>query len=446
MDYDRLIWGRDSERQPTVPLHYPLLAVLAFTAAIAPNTWFVPSRLGYMISLSALLVIIVYAVLLTDIRLTTDPIFLLLIGGYWLGLVAHYRFHSPHTELFEYIVVTPIAVFATVIVLPRLVRGRKQTFAMGVTIVGVFMSLFGIWLLWQSAQGDPVTILGSSPAPVGHTVMGHEQFPIHTRSVFANSNSYGLFMMIASLAALYTVLARGGLLWTLALLTCVLGLFMSEGDAAYLGFAVGSLLVLSGRDRWLAIGGLGVGVLTLYAVIRIGHIPAVMESTLMSRVNRWVQYLERLAEDPLWGIGFVDPGPEIDRSSGPHNSFLHALLNTGIIAGSLYLGALAYGLAQGIRKRWTRWTGFVVGSTVALFLFMGFESLFLGGLSVSSVALGFYLGCCLVTDGDDPDAGVESVTASAAMRNSRAARLMHTLRGSTDGSIDSPTNLRGRDR
>ncbi|WP_331234081.1 O-antigen ligase family protein [Natronorarus salvus] len=446
MDRTRLIWGGGSESQPTVPLHYPLLAVLAITAAVAPNTWFIPSRQGYLISLSVLLIIIVYAILLTDIRLRTDPIFLLLIGGYWLGLVAHYQFYSPHTELFEYIVVTPIAVFATVIVLPRLVRGRKQTFAMGLTLLGVLMSLFGIWMLWRVSQGDPFTIMGSSPAPIGQNVMGYERFPIHTRSVFSNSNSYGLFMMIVSLAALYTVLARGGLLWALAFLTCVLGLFMSEGDAAYLGFTVGSLIVLSGRDRWLVVGGLGVGVLTLYAVIRIGHIPDVMDSTLMSRVNRWVQYLERLAEDPLWGIGFVDPGPEIGRSSGPHNSFLHALLNTGIIAGSLYLGSLAYALAHGIRKRWSVWTAFVVGSTVALFLFMGFESLFLGGLSVSSVALGFFLGCCLLNESEEDGDRIQPVTMSDAIRNSRTARLLDSVRGPSQDSTGRPVDLREGDR
>ena len=77
----------------------------------------------------------------------------------------------------------------------------------------------------------------------------------------------------------------------------------------------------------------------------------------MSRVDRWVASLERLAEDPMLGIGFANTEEEIGASRGPHNSYVYPLLNTGIIAGSLYLGALVYALGQGIRTRWTPWTG-----------------------------------------------------------------------------------------
>ena len=446
MDYGRLMWGRGSESEPTVPAHYPLLAVLAILAAVAPNTWFFPQREGYVISLMILLLIIIYSVILTDIRLTTDPIFLFLIGGYWLGLVAHYLLYSSHMELFEYIIVTPIAVFATVIILPRLVVGRKQTFAMGLTLVGVLMSLFGMWLLWRVTRGDPVTVMGAVPGPVGGNVMGHESFPIRTRSVFYNSNSYGLFMMVTSLAALYTVLARGGVIWSLTLAICLLGLFMSEGDAAYLGFGVGALIVVSGYRRWLSVICLGVGVITLYGMIRIGHIPDVMDSTLMTRVRRWVSTLDRIGENPQWGIGFVDAGDEIGHYRGPHNSYLHILLNAGIIAGSLYIGALAYALARGIRKRWSEWTGFVIGSTIGLLLFMMFESLTLGGLSVSSVALGFFLGCSLISESGRKESRTQRATVPAALKNSRAGRFIDNVRNPNSDSIARSTNPRGKDQ
>ena len=135
--------------------------------------------------------------------------------------------------------------------------------------------------------------------------------------------------------------------------------------------------------------------------IRLGHVGEVMETTLLTRVDRWVASLERLAEDPMLGIGFADTAAEIGESSGPHNSYIYPLLNTGIIAGSLYLGALVYALGQGIRTRWTPWTGFVVGLTVAIFLYMGFESLFLGGLSPASIMLGICLGLLLYSPADD---------------------------------------------
>jgi len=447
IDYRRLIWGRSSGEEPAAPLLDPLLVVLAILAAVAPTTWFLPRDQGYFVSLFALLTVIVYAVVLTDIRLRTDPFFLVLVGGYWVGLVAHYWLHSPQTELLQYIVVTPLAVVATVVVFPRLVQGRPQTFAMGLTVVAVLVSLVGIWYLWRILQGDPITIMGSTRSRwVGTPVMGFEAFDnLRTVSVFHNPNTYGLFMMIGSLTALYTLLARGGLVWAVAFGLCVLGLFMSEGDAAYLGFGIGALIVLSGYHRWLAVGGIAVGVLVVYGTIRIGHVEGVMESTLMSRVDRWVLSLERLAEDPLWGIGFVDAGPEIDGARGPHNSFIHVLLNTGIIAGVLYLGALVYALGQGIRRRWTMWTAYVVGTTVGLFTFMSFESLFLGGLSVSSIALGFFLGCCLLSG---PDRNLDANRAASireSLSNSRLARLYTTLRR-RGRSIDRKTEARGGER
>ncbi len=81
MKHVRLLWGTPSESRPTAPIHYPLLPVLVFTAAIAPTTWFLPRQRGYFISLLTILAIIAYTVMLTDLRLRTDPVFLLLFGG-----------------------------------------------------------------------------------------------------------------------------------------------------------------------------------------------------------------------------------------------------------------------------------------------------------------------------------------------------------------------------
>ena len=103
----------------------------------------------------------------------------------------------------------------------------------------------------------------------------------------------------------------------------------------------------------------------------------------------------------MLGIGFADTAEEIGERRGPHNSYIYPLLNTGLIAGGLYLGALVYALGQGIHTRWTPWTGFVVGLTVAIFLYMGFESLFLGGLSPASIMLGICLGLLLYSPEDD---------------------------------------------
>ena len=67
-----------------------------------------------------------------------------------------------------------------------------------------------------------------------------------------------------------------------------------------------------------------------------------------------------------------------------------------MIAGTLYLGALIYAVGCGIRRRWTLWTGFVVGTAASVLIYMFFESLILGGLSTSSVVLGLTVGLMLL--------------------------------------------------
>ncbi|ELY54918.1 O-antigen polymerase [Natronococcus amylolyticus DSM 10524] len=376
-----------SSEEPTVPVYDPILALLPIISSLAVTSWAVSQRVGYIVTGALLVSVAAYGVLMPDIRLQFDAAFFVLIGGYWLGLLVHY-YYAPHTELLQYIAATPLAVLATVVVLPALIDGRRQTFTMGLTLVASLVALVGIGMVWHELQTSE-TLYES----VGDSVFGIEG--IRTASIFHNPNGFGFVMMVGSLAALYTFLARRGAVWLGALMVCLLGFVLSEGDAALVGFAAGSVLVLSGFDRRFGVLGIGVAALGVYVAIRLGHVGEVMETTLLTRVDRWVASLERLAQDPMLGIGFANTAEEIDGSRGPHNSYIYPLLNTGIIVGSLYLGALVYALGQGIRTRWTPWTGFVVGLAVAIFLYMGFESLFLGGLSPSSIMLGLCLGLLL---------------------------------------------------
>lgn len=382
--------GSVSGGRPRGSASLPLLAVLAIATSIALTTWFLSDYHGYLLSGSALCLIILYGVLFTDRRISIDTGFLVLFGGYWFGLLAHYLV-LPNPNLLEYVLVTPVAVVATVVVLPRLIESRRQAFAMGLTLLSVAVMLISVWMLWRTHTAG---VEYPRSSRVGEEVMG--LYAVRMASVFANPNTYGFFMMVGNLAALYTVLARGGAVWIGALGLCLLGLFMSEGDAAILGFGVGAVVLRSGRHRLLGFVGIVGAVVGTYALIRIGHFSEMMETTLMSRVDRWVLSLERLTLDPLWGIEFVDASEAISGSSGPHNSYLEVLLHTGVIAGGLYLGALVYALASGIRRRWTPWTGYVVGTAVGLLTFMTFESLLLGGLSTSSVVLGLIVGLMLL--------------------------------------------------
>ena len=394
MNIRHYIWGTSTE-EATVPLYDPLLALLPILGSIMVTSWLVSRETGYIVTGVLLVSVAAYGLLMPDIRLQLDAAFLVLLGGYWLGLLVHYHY-APHTELLQYILITPLVVGATVIVLPALIDGRRQTFTMVLTLVAVVIVVIGLGMLWQEAQTSEEVY-----PRVGRTVLGFSG--LRSMSVFHNPNTYGFFMMVGSLAALYTYLARRGAVWLGALVVCLFGFVLSEGDAAFIGFAAGAVLVLSGFDRRFSFLGIGVAVLGVYVAIRLGHVGTVMETTLMNRVDRWVASIERLAEDPMLGIGFTDTAEAIGEDRGPHNSYIYPLLNTGLIAGSLYLGALVYALGQGIRTQWTPWRGFVVGLTVSIFLYMGFESHFLGGLSISSIMLGVALGLLLYSpDADGP--------------------------------------------
>ncbi|WP_290811353.1 O-antigen ligase [Halovivax sp.] len=407
-----------ADLEPAVPTAYPLIAVLIIVIAGAPTTWLFPAEPGYLLAGGALGLVAVYGVIFTNVRLTTDGIFLALFGGYWVGLLVHYH-HAPHQELLFYILSTPVAVVATVIVLPQFVVGRPQTFAMALTTVATLLVLFGVSLVWLEHTTD-----AELPRWVGMDVMGYGEY--RTVSIYNNPNPFGIVMMVGTLTAAYTYLTRRGPLWLGALAICLLGFVLAEGDAGFVGFIVGFPILLSAIDRRLSIGAIGASVLAAYVGIRIGHVGEVMRTTFLGRVYRDVEKLERLSENPMLGIGFGEDGI---LAYDPHNSFLHVPLAVGVIPGSLYVFSLLYALAKGLRARWTPWTGYVVGTAAAMLISMWFESLTLGGVSVTPVLLGLYVGLLLQLGRNDHGRPPEADSLRSALRRSRVGRVVGRIRG-----------------
>ncbi|SDJ53562.1 hypothetical protein [Natronorubrum texcoconense] len=99
-----------------------------------------------------------------------------------------------------------------------------------------------------------------------------------------------------------------------------------------------------------------------------------------------------------------------------------------MIAGSLYLGSLVYALGRGIRGRWTAWKGFVVGTAAGIYVYMAFESHFLGGLGVSSVVFGLFVGLMLLTEPEESARESRPTTAREAFVSSRLARALTRVR------------------
>ncbi|WP_247730602.1 O-antigen ligase domain-containing protein [Halovivax limisalsi] len=376
-----------ADDRSSAPRWRALVPIAVILAASAPVTWFVSSETGNLLSAAILSLVAGYGVVAANVRPWTDAAFLVPFGGYWVGLVGYYvLFPSP--VLLRYVLATPVVALATVIVLPQLVAADRATYTAAVTAVAVALVAFGLGLLALERWTGVAT---GAPNWVGQPVMGYGA--IRTVSIYHNPNTFGSVMLVGTLTALYTALTRRGLLWALAVLVCVVGLVLSEGDHAIVGVAVGTPLVLSGVDRRLAIGSIGGLVVGAAAWIRSGHVETVMQTTFLGRVYRWVEALELLSTNAAWGIGFDRIG-----SYAVHNSYLHVPLATGLILGGLYVASLWYALGRGLRARWTAWTGYVVGTGAGFLVALAFESTTLGGVSVTAVLLGLYVGLLLALE------------------------------------------------
>ena len=106
-----------------------------------------------------------------------------------------------------------------------------------------------------------------------------------------------------------------------------------------------------------------------------------------------------------------------------------------MIAGLLYHGSLVYALGSGVRRRWITWSGFV-GTAVGIFVYMAFESHFLGGLSVSSVVLELFIGLLPLSDHEEYGEELPPTMARYVLVTSRAARALDEFRRPSEAESD----------
>lgn len=375
-----------TDRRPWVG---PTIALCCVIASICVTVWFLPSRVGYVLSGSMLVVAIGYGVLARP-SVRTDQVFLGLFGLYWLLLVGTYLVTGTD-PLWEYVLVTPVAVGATVVVLPALIADDRLLFAKLITGLSVGLTVVGLVMLALETRTEQELF-----AYVAGPVLGFEGYRL--TSVFSYWNTYGFLMMIGFLSALYVYLEDRGAVWALCLGVAFVGLVLSDGEASYVGVGVGGLVLVAGYSLSAAVGFLGLGALGAGAMVWTGQLQALLDSGLSGRLTLWEASIRRLAEDPYVGIGFRDTATEIApyhdrfRSTGTHNSYLQILLNAGLIAGSVYLLALGYGALRSFWRVSSTCDRYVVGTLLAVLVHVFFESVTLGGLSMTSVLLGLYLG------------------------------------------------------
>jgi hypothetical protein len=402
------------------------VVLLCIVAALTVNTWFVPTTVSYLASGVTLTVAGVYVLLVSDVEVRIDVPFAALFGGYWLALAAGWFVDLSPTRLL-YVAVTPLSVVVTVFLLTPIVDRHREAFVSRLTGLGVLVAAIGFGMLFVEA------VVGISIHRwTGGFVYGVYGF--RTNSVFANPNTYGFLMMVCTLSAAYLVLnRRRGVIHLGAFALCGAAVVTSDSTAALLGagfgFAILSVLIHRLLPVVLFTGAVAAGAsftlafLGLMAVPYSDRVQALTATLLSVRVVLWQASIERLLADPLVGIGFADTAVEIQpyispggpAGFGTHNSYVHILLQTGVVAGSFYLFAVFYAAGKAAYAALTRgpisdgdetedaaarrWSIYVVAVLGAILVALVFESMTIGGLSLNSVLVGLFLGLALSLHG-----------------------------------------------
>ena len=368
-----------------------------FRSAWGSEPWLAPQASAYTGFFLVLVGFVAYSIVSRfpvrhAIRSIPIP-FLVLFGGYWLALAGNFLL-TQRTPILEYLLVTPTAAYVTIVLLPYYIDRDRVFFAKAIATLAVSLTVLGGVLLEVEKRTEERLWIFT-----GQDVMTFEGLRIS--SLFAYSDTFGFVMMIGCLTTLYVVLEERNVLWAGVLGISFLGLLLSEADASYVGLFLGAVLLSTAYDLRYTIGLVSIGAVAVAYMASIGHVGAHLESGFNERTPLWRASLLRLAEDPLTGIGFGDTAAEIEpyiegrRPTGPHNSYINILLNTGVVAGGLYLTALWYAAVRPILGERSAWNRYLLATLLAIFVVMVFETTTLGGLSSMSVFLGLYVGLAL---------------------------------------------------
>ena len=170
-------------------------------------------------------------------------------------------------------------------------------------------------------------------------------------SVFANPNYYAMMMEFTVLAAMYLWMRRGDKPWlyAMAILACLLGLFLSNSRTAMVA-AVASALILTlllRNTKAFLIGMsvcivVGVAILMVPGALRLTG----METELHTRTQLWKMALEGFLQSPLvgqgaWAFSRVAAASPVIVEVHAHNLLLELLLSSGLM-GVAMLGLYFY--------------------------------------------------------------------------------------------------------
>ncbi len=205
--------------------------------------------------------------------------------------------------------------------------------------------------------------LATSVIPLAYPILGlagvevyHEKDGVTAlKSVFFLSNNFAYFLMpLLLLGVAWALRSHGWQRWFALGYSGVVGieLLLAETRGAWLGAAVGVLIVTWLIDRRVTVLAV-IGVLLVVVFVpsvnsRLNSLSANpyeprSESSLDWRFGQWARLAPEIADAPVLGGG---PGEAVRRTTKePHNDYLRAAVETGLIglaAYLLFLGAAIY--------------------------------------------------------------------------------------------------------
>lgn len=181
---------------------------------------------------------------------------------------------------------------------------------------------------------------------------------------FSTSNVFGRYLMLMIIfgVALYPHLERRLRLALGAVLALSsVFLLLTYTRTAIIGTAIGVVLVGALHSRRLLVGML---VLTVCALVLVPQLSSrftqlggaattptgvASRNTLTWRINYWTEVLPLANSSPVTGIGLASTEFSTDEAKQPHNDFVRAYVETGLIGLAAYLAVLVALVGLGLR-------------------------------------------------------------------------------------------------
>jgi O-antigen ligase len=235
--------------------------------------------------------------------------------------------------------------------------------AIRVTAVTVMLAVLEVMLVDRAAVKRLIAaVYISAIVPVGLTMFNvithHSQFSSggfqRYQGTFSQPNPFAIYltMLIIMGAAIFPHLTkRLKLVMTVLLVCSVVSLYFTYTRSAWIAAVIGVFAVaIMGRRRIMLAILVASIMLSVFAVPTIAQRFADLGSStsangyasnsLAWRLSYWADVLPLAAKDPVTGIGLKMSSFATDQAKEPHNDFLRAYVETGVVGTVAYLALL----------------------------------------------------------------------------------------------------------